>query len=34
MRPDRFTLLNVLNRLAHIEDPWRDVRKRARRLPS
>jgi bifunctional non-homologous end joining protein LigD len=34
MRPDRFTLLNVLNRLSHIDDPWKDVRKRARRLPS
>lgn len=34
MRSDRFTVLNVLNRLAHIDDPWKDVRKRARRLPS
>jgi len=34
MRPDRFTVLNVLNRLAHIDDPWKDLRKRARRLPS
>jgi bifunctional non-homologous end joining protein LigD len=33
MRPDRFTVLNLLHRLAHIDDPWRDVRKRARRLP-
>jgi bifunctional non-homologous end joining protein LigD len=34
MRPDRFTVLNVLNRLTHIDDPWKDMRKRARRLPS
>ena len=34
MRPDRFTVLNLLHRLANIDDPWRDVRKMARRLPS
>jgi bifunctional non-homologous end joining protein LigD len=34
MRPDRFTVTNLLNRLAHIDDPWKDLRKRARRLPS
>ena len=33
MRPDRFTIQNLRNRLAHIEDPWRDLRKAARRLP-
>lgn len=33
MRPDRFTVLNLLHRLAHIEDPWQDLRKAARRLP-
>jgi bifunctional non-homologous end joining protein LigD len=34
MRPDRFTVLNLLHRLSNIDDPWRDVRKSARRLPS
>jgi bifunctional non-homologous end joining protein LigD len=34
MRPDRFTMLNLLHRLANIDDPWRDARKMARRLPS
>jgi bifunctional non-homologous end joining protein LigD len=34
MRPDRFTVINLLNRLANIDDPWRDLRKGARRLPS
>ena len=33
MRPDRFSVLNLLHRLANIDDPWRDVRKAARRLP-
>ena len=33
MHSDRFGVLNVLNRLAHIDDPWKDLRKRARRLP-
>jgi len=33
MRPDRFTVLNLLHRLAHIEDPWQDACKTARRLP-
>jgi bifunctional non-homologous end joining protein LigD len=34
MRPDRFTVLNLLHRLANVDDPWRDVRKMARRLPT
>ena len=34
MRSDRFGVLNLLNRLAHIPDPWRDMRKAARRLPT
>ena len=34
MRPDRFTITNLLNRLANIDDPWRNMRKSARRLPS
>jgi bifunctional non-homologous end joining protein LigD len=34
MRPDRFNVLNLLNRLAHIDDPWKDMRKAARRLPA
>ena len=34
MRPDRFTVMNILHRFANIDDPWRDVRKMARRLPS
>jgi bifunctional non-homologous end joining protein LigD len=33
MRSGRFTVGNLLNRLAHLSDPWKDVRKRARRLP-
>jgi bifunctional non-homologous end joining protein LigD len=34
MRPDRFTVLNLLHRLAHIDDPWKDMRKMARACPS
>ncbi len=34
MRPDRFTVTNLLHRLASVEDPWRDVLKAARRLPA
>ena len=34
MRPDRFTVLNLLHRLAHIDDPWKDMRRKARRLPA
>ena len=34
MRSDRFTVMNILHRLANIDDPWREVRKMARRLPS
>jgi DNA primase len=33
MRPDRFTIANLLHRLAHLQDPWADLRKMARRLP-
>jgi bifunctional non-homologous end joining protein LigD len=34
MHSDRFSVLNLLNRLAHIDDPWKDMRKAARRLPA
>ena len=34
MRPDRFSVLNLLHRLAHIDDPWKDMRKQAGRLPT
>jgi bifunctional non-homologous end joining protein LigD len=34
MRPDRFTILNLLHRLDHIDDPWQDLRRNARRLPA
>jgi bifunctional non-homologous end joining protein LigD len=34
MRSGRFTVGNLLNRLAHLTDPWKDLRKKARRLPS
>jgi bifunctional non-homologous end joining protein LigD len=34
MRSGRFTVGNLLNRLAHLSDPWKDLRKRARRLPT
>ena len=34
MRSGRFTVGNLLNRLAHLTDPWKDMRKRARRLPA
>ena len=34
MRPDRFSVLNLLHRLAHIDDPWQDTRRKARRLPT
>jgi bifunctional non-homologous end joining protein LigD len=33
MRPDRFTISNLLHRLAHLQDPWADLRRMARRLP-
>jgi bifunctional non-homologous end joining protein LigD len=33
MRSGRFTVGNLMNRLAHVPDPWKEVRKRARRLP-
>jgi bifunctional non-homologous end joining protein LigD len=33
MRSGRFTVGNLLNRLTHVADPWKDLRKRARRLP-
>jgi bifunctional non-homologous end joining protein LigD len=34
MRPDRFSVSNLLHRLAHVDDPWKDMRKEARRLPT
>ncbi len=34
MRPDRFTVANLLHRLSRVDDPWKDVRRKARRLPS
>ena len=34
IRSDRFTAANLLHRLARAKDPWKDLRKRARRLPS
>jgi bifunctional non-homologous end joining protein LigD len=33
MRSSRFTVGNLLNRLSHVPDPWKDLRKKARRLP-
>jgi bifunctional non-homologous end joining protein LigD len=33
MRSDRFTMANLLHRLAHLDDPWADLPKIARRLP-
>ena len=33
LHSDRFTVTNLLHRLAQGDDPWRDVRKQARRLP-
>jgi bifunctional non-homologous end joining protein LigD len=33
MRSGRFTVGNLLNRLAHLADPWKDMRRKARRLP-
>jgi bifunctional non-homologous end joining protein LigD len=33
MRSGRFTVGNLLNRLTHVPDPWKDLRKKARRLP-
>jgi bifunctional non-homologous end joining protein LigD len=33
MRSGRFTVGNLLNRLTHVADPWRGMRRRARRLP-
>ena len=33
MRSGRFTVGNLLNRLAHLSDPWKDLRKKARALP-
>jgi bifunctional non-homologous end joining protein LigD len=34
MRSGRFTVGNLLNRLTHVPDPWKDLRKKARRLPA
>jgi bifunctional non-homologous end joining protein LigD len=33
MRSGRFTVGNLLNRLAPVGDPWKDLRRKARRLP-
>ena len=33
LRSDRFTIANLLHRLAHLDDPWADLRKKARGLP-
>jgi bifunctional non-homologous end joining protein LigD len=33
MRSGRFTVGNILNRLTYIADPWKDMRRKARRLP-
>jgi len=33
MRSGRFTVANLLHRLTHVADPWKDMRKAARRLP-
>ncbi|HEU4380258.1 MAG TPA: DNA ligase D [Hyphomicrobiaceae bacterium] len=33
LHSDRFTVTNLLHRLGQGDDPWRDVRKQARRLP-
>jgi bifunctional non-homologous end joining protein LigD len=34
LRSDRFTIGNLLHRLSRAEDPWKDLRKAARRLPA
>ena len=34
MRSDRFTIANLLHRLSRGDDPWRDLRKAAKPLPS
>jgi bifunctional non-homologous end joining protein LigD len=34
LHSDRFTVLNLRHRLSRADDPWKDVRKAARRLPS
>ena len=34
MRSDRFTVSNLLHRLSRGSDPWKDVRRAAKRLPS
>jgi bifunctional non-homologous end joining protein LigD len=33
VRSDRFTVGNLLHRLSHADDPWKDLRRRAVRLP-
>ena len=33
MQSGRFTVGNLMHRLAHVPDPWKEVRKKARRLP-
>lgn len=34
IRSDRFTIANLLHRLSRGDDPWKEVRRAARRLPS
>jgi bifunctional non-homologous end joining protein LigD len=34
MRADRFSMANLLQRLSHLQDPWADARRMARRLPT
>jgi bifunctional non-homologous end joining protein LigD len=34
MRSDRFTILNLLHRLSRGADPWKDMRRKASRLPT
>jgi bifunctional non-homologous end joining protein LigD len=33
MQSGRFTVGNLMHRLAHVPDPWQGLRKKARRLP-
>jgi bifunctional non-homologous end joining protein LigD len=33
MQSGRFTVGNLLHRVTHVADPWKDLRKKARRLP-
>jgi bifunctional non-homologous end joining protein LigD len=34
IRSDRFTIANLRHRLSRAEDPWRELRRSARRLPN